>query len=105
MARKPMVTRSIKSTVVNALCLNVETAEPSNESFELARTYATEDKLMKALKENYETETLKIVHVVDTHEKETLYGMSENEFMKHAVELDPATRKALATEDTEADAE
>ena len=33
------------------------------------------------------------------------YGAASHEAIKYAKELDPATRKALATEDTEADAE
>ena len=34
MARKVMVTRAIKSTLVNVLCLDISTAEPCNKDFE-----------------------------------------------------------------------
>lgn len=95
MARKPMITRTIMSTKATVLCLNVETAEPTNETFDLARTYKDNDKLMKALKAQYETENTKLVHIVDVQEVEKLYGMSETDFMLNAVELDPTTRKPL----------
>ena len=110
MARKPMITRTLISTKATVMCLNVETAEPTTEVFELARTYKDNDKLMKSLKAQYETEDTKLVHIVDVTEVEKLYGMSETDFMLHAVELDPTTRKPLgapATDDddeTEADA-
>lgn len=100
MARKPMVTRTLISTVATVLCLNVETAEPTNETFTIARTFKDDDKLMKALKAEHETADLKLVHIVDKSEVEKLYGMSETDFMKYASELDPETRKPLS-EDTE----
>lgn len=96
MARKPMITRTIMSTRASVLCLNVETAEPTTELFELARTYKDEDKLMKALKAQYENESTKLVHITDIVEVEKLYGMSETDFMLNAVELDPTTRKPLS---------
>ena len=49
--RKPMVTRTIKSTVATVLCLDVEKAEPFNYTVELARTYKDEKHLMKAIRE------------------------------------------------------
>lgn len=101
MARKPMITRTIMSTKATVLCLNVETAEPSNETFELARTYKDNDKLMKALKNQYETEDTKLVHIVDIEEVEKLYGMSETDFMLNAIELDPTTRRPLGSTDSD----
>ena len=100
MARKPMVTRTLISTVATVLCLNVETAEPTNETFSIARTFKDDDKLMKALKAEHETDDLKLVHIVDKSEVEKLYGMTETDFMKYASELDPETRKPLSA-DTE----
>ena len=104
MARKPMVTRTLISTSVTVLCLNVETAEPTNELFNIARTFKDDDKLMKALKAEHETDDLKLVHIVHKEEVEKLYGMSETDFMKYAHELDPETRKPLSA-DAETDAD
>lgn len=96
MARKPMVTRTLVSTQVTVLCLNVETAEPTNQTYELARTFNDDDKLLKALRAEYETDTNKLVHIVDKTEVEKMYGMSETDFMKYAQELDPTTRKPVS---------
>lgn len=83
MARKPMVTRTFDSTKVTALCLDVETAEPCNKVFVLPRTYKDEKAMMKKLRE-YETDTLKIVHIVDTEVEHKLYGMDESKFIELA---------------------
>lgn len=93
MARKPMITRTIKTTKANVLCMDIEKGEPFNKLVILPRTYNDEKKLLKVVKETVETETVKAVHVVDKTEIETLYGMTEAEFIALAKELDPETRK------------
>lgn len=97
--RKPMVTRTIVTTKVTALCLDIEKGEPCNKVVTLPRTYKDEKALMKKLEE-FNSDTLKFVHVVAKEEIETLYGMTEQDFIDNAVVLDPETRKAL-TEDEE----
>lgn len=95
MARKPMVTRTIITTKVNVLCLDVTTSEPFNQSITLPRTYKDDKSLMKRVQEVVDTETVKAVHVVDKEEVETLYGMDEQLFIEQATILDPETRKAV----------
>lgn len=83
-----MVTRTIKSTKVTALCLDTQTAEPSNATFTVGGTFPGDpkgnDKLLKKLKNNYETETFKVVSIVDKQVEENLYGMTEEDFIKGA---------------------
>lgn len=100
MARKPMVTRTITTTKANVLCMDIQTAEPFNKVVILPRTYKDDKTLMKKVQEVVETDTVKAVHVVDKEEVETLYGMTEQEFIQKAVVLDPETRKP-ETEETE----
>lgn len=42
MARTPMVTRTMQTTEVNVLCLNIEEGEPFNEVVTSPRTYKDE---------------------------------------------------------------
>nr|DAT83929.1 MAG TPA: hypothetical protein [Caudoviricetes sp.] len=93
MARKPMVTRTIITTKVIVLCLDVNSAEPFNETVTLPRTYKDDKKLLKSVEEVINTDTVKAVHIVDKKEIETLYGMTEQDFINNAKILDPATRK------------
>ena len=101
MARKPMVTRTIVTTKVNVLCLDIQSAEPFNKVVTLPRTYKDEKKLLKKVEEVVNTDEVKAVHVVDKEEVETLYGMTEQDFITNATILNPVTRKELETETEE----
>ena len=95
MARKPMVTRTITTTQVNVLCLDIVAGEPFNQQVTLPRTYKEDKKLMKTIEEVVNTENVKAVHVVTKEEIETLYGMSEQDFINNAVVLDNETRRPI----------
>ena len=89
MARTPMVTRTIVTTKAIIMCLDVEAGEPFNKEVTLPRPYKDEKALLKKVKPLVETDTIKAVHVVDTEEVETLYGMTEQEFIENAQILPP----------------
>lgn len=91
MARVPMVTRTITTTKVNVMCLDIEAGEPCNKIVIVPRTYKDDETLLKKVKEVLETETLKPVHVVGKEEIETLYGMTEQEFIERAKVLPSRT--------------
>ena len=105
MARKPMVTRTMVTTKANVLCMDLTKAEPFNKEVVLPHTYKDAKKLLKAVEEVVNTDDVKAVHVVAKEEVETLYGMSEQDFISNAKVLDPKNRKALdnanGTENTE----
>ena len=87
MARKPMVTRKIKFTTVNVLCLNIEAAEPFNRVVKLPGHYNNIVKLRKAIDEKINTDTEKTVHIVDVAQETKLLGMTEEEFISYAKPL------------------
>lgn len=89
MARIPMVTRTIITTKVNVLCLDVQAGEPFNKVVTVPRTYKDSEALLKKVKPLIDTDTVKAVHIVDTEEIETLYGMSEQDFIQYAKVLPP----------------
>ena len=93
MARVPMVTRTITTTKANILCVDLEAGEPFNKEVTVLRTYKDNDSLLKTVKPIIETETVKAVSVVDKTEIETLYGMTEQEFIVHATVLPERTAK------------
>ena len=89
MARAPQVTRTIQTTHCNVMCLDVVAGEPCNREVILPRTYKDENAMLKAVKKVVETDTLKAVHVVSSCVQETLYGMSEQDFISNATILPP----------------
>jgi hypothetical protein len=102
MARVPMITRTIVATKANVMCLDVQAAELCNKVVTVPRTYKDDEALMKKVRPLLETETLKAVHIVDKEEIETLYGMTEQEFIQYAKVLPPRNG---ANSDKEADNE
>lgn len=84
MARKPMVTRTIKKTEAVVMCLDVKSAEPFNKTFVLTRQYKDKEHILKALANEHNTEDVKLVSVVDIQTTEALYGMDEATFIEHA---------------------
>ena len=98
MARVPMVTRTIVTTKVNVMCLDVQVGEPCNKVIIVPRTYKDDEALMKKVRPLIETETIKAVHIVDKEEIETLYGMTEQDFIKHAKLLPPRNSEQVVAE-------
>lgn len=84
-----MVTRTIITSKVNVMCLDVQAGEPFNKVVTVPRTYKDNEALLKKVKPLIETDSVKAVHIVDTEEIETLYGMTEQEFIQHAKVLPP----------------
>ena len=101
--RKAMVTRTIISTSVTALCVNPQSAETSEQEFILSGNIADKNKALKMLSKLYNTEDCTIVAVRELKEVNKLYGMYEADFIKGAKILDPATRKEIEKEQADAE--
>ena len=91
MARKPMVTRTVTTTKVTVLCVNTVAEETVTQVFEVPRTFTDDSKLLKAVKETLDS-TLIPVKVISTETVETLYGMTEQQFIELAEKLPPRTK-------------
>lgn len=83
MARKRMVTRTIEQTTAKVMTLNVVTAEVTITPYTISGELAG-DALLKALQDTYQTDTVKLVHVLESTVESVLYGMEEEEFIKLA---------------------
>ena len=96
-----MVTRTIVATKVNVMCLDVQKGEPLNISVTVPRTYKDDGSLLKKVKPLVENETIKAVHIVDKTEIETLYGMTEQDFIEYAEVLPPRNAQPSAEENAQ----
>lgn len=83
MARKRMVTRTIEQTTAKVMTLNVVTADVTITPYTISGEL-TGDALLKALQNTYQTDTMKLVHVLESTVESVLYGMEEEEFIKLA---------------------
>lgn len=100
MAKPAMVTRTIESTEVTVLGLDLEVAEPIQKDITLPGVYKDDAKLLKASQAALDTDTYKAVSVVRSAVKEQVYGMTEADFIAMGTVLNPKTRKPLG-EDAE----
>lgn len=87
MSRKPQVTRTIQTTKVTLLCLDIVKGEPFTKELVLPRTYKDEKAILKQAEIALNSDTVKAVHVTSTEVQETLYGMSEQRFIELAEPL------------------
>lgn len=94
MAREKMVTRTIQSTVVEVLMINVDTADVEIREIEIPGTH-TVDTALNAVRPFVEVAAnIKAAAVRRVVVQEKLYGMSESVFLKYAKELPPRANKA-----------
>ena len=97
MARAPMVTRELIGTEATVLVVDTVNATTDYKHVTIQGKYKTTEHLLKAIKKIYETDTYRIVKVIDAKEVHKLYGMATEQFYTHAIELDPETRKPIET--------
>lgn len=86
MARKRMVTRTIKGTKADVLKVNVETAETFISTVVVSGTFKDNKSLLKAIAKNDE-EDVKTVAVISHETIQKLYGMPEDKFIMLADEV------------------
>jgi hypothetical protein len=101
--RKPMITRTITSTSITALCVNPQTAETFEQEFILIGKIADKDKVLKRVSKLYNTDDCTIVAIRNLIEVNELYGMDEADFIAGAKILDPVKRKQIETEQADAE--
>lgn len=89
MARERMVTRTVMTTTVEVLVINIETAEVGTKYFSLGKNMIKDEKTMLnnsqvMMDEQQGNSMWKCVAIKNIREEETLYGMPESEFIKYA---------------------
>ena len=94
MARERMVTRTVSTTTIDVLVINIETAGVDTKSFVLGQNMVKDEKTtlnnaQKMLDDETGTTLWKCVAIKNIKEEETLYGMTEQDFLKYAKVLPP----------------
>jgi hypothetical protein len=99
MPRIPQVTRTMQTTKVVVLCLDIKGEKPFNKEVTLPRTYKDDKHILAEVQKIVDNDETKAVHIVSTEVVETLYGMSEQKFIENAEILPP---RNIAKEDANA---
>lgn len=93
MAREAMVTRTIKTTEVLLMVVDMESCEVKNIEVIVSGSPKNEDALFTSIEKDFKKESSKYkpIKIMSTKVNEELYGMSEVEFVKSAKVLPPRT--------------
>ena len=84
-----MITRTIKTTKVTGLFVDVDTKATSEEVFTLACPAKTEQEIMKIVtKSKMFTGTKKLVSIIAFESELIKYQMSEQDFLKNATQIE-----------------
>ena len=86
MARKRMVTRTIKTTSAEVLKVNLENAETFKETVVVSGVFKDNKSLLKVISKN-DPENMKTVAIINTTVSDKLYGMEEAKFLLLAEEI------------------
>ena len=88
MARTPVVSRTVKSTLAKVLAYNLETKEVSEIEFTLPRVFSGESMVLKYLQKNNDDKTVECVRVVGMITVDEKYVMTVEDFVYHAMTMD-----------------
>ena len=92
--RKKVITRTINTTTCNAKVIDTHTNNVTDEVFAITGKH-DEKSALKKLKNQFDNEDRKIIHVVSVDVKSALYGMDEDTFMNHAEIINKDKKKEV----------
>lgn len=84
MARQPKITRTFKVTHITILAIDLDSAEPYNDTITITKCPKDEKAIMKRIEKAYNDEHKKAVKIVDTKTEMLLYAMTEEKFIETA---------------------
>lgn len=101
MARQPVITRTITTTKVEMLAVNIDSKSTETVEVILPRTYKDDAAMLKMANKRNENQSIKYVAVIGTPSVESKrWGMTEEEFIDKGHEFPPYKSKD-DTEDVE----
>lgn len=91
--RESMVTRTVLGTKVTVIAIDTVCCELSNVTYEIGGQHTNDEKLLKKVRKEHDTEDFKIVKILAVEPFEKRYGMKESDFIAHAAELEPLSKR------------
>ena len=94
MRKQKLITRTFTITYGKMLLVDVETQTTQTLSFKLIGNYKTKDDVFKAFKNEYDEDNNIIpVQVLEFFTEEKTYGITAEDYISNAVELDADSKK------------
>ena len=94
--RKPIISRTMTVTNVRCFCVHLDTQETFEYTATLPRSYATREKLEKAVRKLVDSEETRFCYVMEANEEKILYAMREEDFLSHATKVTDRSAAGIA---------
>ena len=92
MKKEKKITRTFKETEVNAMVIDLTDNNKLYNMVDTFNGYLENAEALAVFRNKWETETLKVVAVNSTDQREVLRGMRESTFLAYSVVLPPRTK-------------
>ena len=96
MRKQKLITRTFTITYGKMLLVDVETQTTQTLSFKLIGNYKTKDDVFKAFKNEYDKDNIIPVQVLEFFTEEKTYGITAEDYINKAVELDADSKKPIS---------
>lgn len=96
--RRDLITRTISGTEVTVKVADPATDAITRKVITLNKAVDDKEKAKKLVSKQLDPEKEVLLVVESLTKIDKLFGITVSDFMSHAIELDPATRDAIATE-------
>lgn len=87
MAKEAKITRTMKTTEVTAVAVNLTTRECFTTVHTLPRTYKDNKEILKVVKANFDTDEINHIDIESVKVIEKRYGLAESKFLEVAEEI------------------
>ena len=84
MPRLPQVTRTMQTTLVKAVCMNLETKRAEEIEIRIPRDYKSEQQLSKPVKAALDGTKYKLVYITEWEPQTVRFRMTEQDYINKA---------------------
>lgn len=84
MPRSPVVSRTMQTTLVKAMCMNLETRQAEEKTIRIPRSYKKDSQLLTPVKKALEDEKTRVVYIIESHPQLVKFRMTEQQYINAA---------------------
>ena len=88
MPRIPQITRTLDTTIVKLLCMDLQKREPYETVIRIPRTYKSEKMIMQKVRSLMDNERCRVVQILMSSTERIKYTMTEQQYIDTATILE-----------------
>ena len=84
MPRKPVISRTMNTTVTTILYVDIANQTTAEKTVRIPRTYKTEKQLLRKLRQIYDDDSIKVVHIIESRPETVKCKLTEQQYLNAA---------------------